>query len=118
MGMRRDDHGRRVRLELARRHHVLRLGLMVGVPLRHLLHVLWIAVGRPIVLGMVVLRIWIVVHRRMRLWRDVVVVRMLLPTSLVHGTRRRAMRARHHDERAAVLPSQSVAGQRDQAANV
>jgi hypothetical protein len=118
VGMRRDNHRRCVRLELARWHHVLRLRLMVGVPLRHLLHVLGIAVGVAIVLGVMVLRIRVVVHRRMRLWRDVMVVRMLLPPSLLVHRAGGAMRAWHHDEQAAVLPLQSVAGQRDQAANV
>jgi hypothetical protein len=110
---------RRMRLELTWRHGVLGLRLVVGVPLRHLLHVLGVAVRRHIVLlGVMVLGIRIVVHRRMRLRRDVMVVLVILPPSLVHGTGRRTMRAWHHGWQAAMLPLQSVAGQRDQAANV
>jgi hypothetical protein len=121
--MRRDYHGRGMRLKLARRHGILRLGLVIGVPLRHLLHVLGIAVGRSIVLlGVMVLCIRVVVmvvmHGRVCLGRDVVVVLVLLPPSLVHGTGRRTMRTWHHGRQAAMLPLQSVAGQRDQAANV
>jgi hypothetical protein len=115
--VRRDYNWRCMRLELTRRHYILRLRLMIWVPLRHLLHVLGIAIGGPVVLGMVVLRIRVVVHRRMRLRRNVVVILVLLPPSLVHGTRRRAMRTWHHGEQAAMLPLQSVAGQTDQAAN-
>jgi hypothetical protein len=108
-----------MRLELARRHDILRLRLVVRVPLGHLLHVLGVAVGGSIVLGMVVLRIGIVVHWRVRLWRHVVVVLlMVLSPSLVHGTRGRAIMARHHERRAAVLPLQPVAGLRDQAADL
>jgi hypothetical protein len=118
MRMRRDYNGRGVRLELAWRHDILRLRLVVRIPLRHLLHVLGIAVGGRIVLGVVVLRVRVVVHRRMRLWRHVVVVLVILPPSLVHGTGRRTMRAWHHGRQAAMLPLQSVAGQTDQAANV
>jgi hypothetical protein len=118
--MRGHYHGRSVRLELARRHDILRLWLwlVVRIPLGHLLHVLGIAVGGRIVLGMVVLRIWVVVHRRVCLGRHVVVVLVVLPPALVHGTGRRAMRAWHHGQHAAMLPLQSVAGQTDQAANV
>jgi hypothetical protein len=105
-------------LELARGHDVLRLGLVVGIPLWHLLHVLGIAIGVRIVLGVMVLRVRVVVHRRVRLRREVVVLRVLLPPSLVQGTRRRAMGAWHHGRQAAMLPRQLVAGQRDQAANV
>jgi hypothetical protein len=109
-----------VRLELARRHNILRLRLrmMVGVPLRrHLLH--GIAVGRPVMLRVVVLRIGIVVHRRVCLRRHVVVVLVVLPAALVHRAGRRAMRARHHGQLAArMLPSQSVAGRENQAPNV
>jgi hypothetical protein len=112
-----------VRLELARRHSILRLRLrlVVHVPLLHLLHVLGIAVGGPIVLGvMVVLRvdIVVVVHWRMCLRRDVVVVGVLLPPSLVHRAGGHTVRAWHHGRQAAMLPRQLVAGQRDQAANV
>lgn len=123
--VRRDYHGRGVRLELARRHGVLRLWrrLVVRVPLRHLLHVL-VAVGRRIVLRVVVLGVGVVMDGRVRLWRHVmgVVLRVvLLPASLVvHGVGRAmaAVRAWHHGRAAAMLPLQSVAGQRDQAANV
>jgi hypothetical protein len=108
--VRGDDDGRRMRLELAGRHSILRLRLVVRVPLRHLLHVLGIAVRRHIVLGMVVLRIRVVVHRRMCLRRNMVVVWVLLPPSLVHGTARRTMRAWHHGRQAAMLPLQLVAG--------
>ena len=116
--MRGDDHGRGMRLELAWRHGILWLRLVVGVPLGHLLHVLRVAVGGPIVLGMVVLRVGVVVDGRMRLRRHVMVVLMILPPSLVHGTGRRTMRAWHHGRQAAMLPLQSDAGQRDQATNV
>jgi hypothetical protein len=115
--VRGDDNWRCMRLKLTRWHHILRLRLRVWVPLRHLLHVLGIAIGGPVVLGVVVLRIRVVVHRRMGLGRNMVVVLMLLPPALVHGTRRRAMRTWHHGEQAAMLPLQSVAGQTDQAAN-
>jgi hypothetical protein len=112
--MRRDDDGRGVRLELARRHHVLRRRLVVRVPLRHLLHVLGVAVGGRIVLGVMVLRVRVVVHRRVRLRRHVVVVLVVLPAALVHGARRRAMRAGHHGRE---LPLPLSAGQQ-QAVNV
>lgn len=54
--------GRRVRLELARRHDILRRRrLLVGVPLLlHVRHVLGIAVRRSILLGVVVLCIGVV----------------------------------------------------------
>jgi hypothetical protein len=107
-----------MRLELAWRHGILWLRLVIGVPLGHLLHMLRVAIRRPIVLGVVVLRIGVVVHRRMRLGRNVVIVLVLLPPSLVHGTGRRTMRTWHHGRQPAMLPLQSVAGQRDQAANV
>jgi hypothetical protein len=124
--VRRNYHRRGVRLELTRRHGVLRLQLrlVVRVPLRHLLHLL-VAVGRPIVLRVVVLRIGVVVDGRVRLGRHVMgVVLVLLPASLVvHGAIGRAMaavRAWHHgrEREAAMLPLQLVAGQKDQAANV
>jgi hypothetical protein len=88
--MRRDYHGRGMRLELAGRHDIVRLGLglvlVVRIPLGHLLHVLGIAVGGPIVLGMVVLRVRIVVHRRVRLGRHVMIVLLVvLSPALVHG---------------------------------
>jgi hypothetical protein len=48
----------------------------------------------------VVLRIGVVVHRRMRLWRYVMVVLVLvlvlLPPSLVHRARWRPVMAGHH----------------------
>lgn len=94
---------------------------MVGAPLRHVLHVLGIAVGRRIVLRVVVLGVGVVVHRRVCLGRQVlliVLVLVLLPPALVHGAGRRAMRASHHGRQAAMLPLQSAAGQRDPAANV
>lgn len=124
--VRGDHHRRGMRLELTRRHRILRLWLrlMVRVPLRHLLHVL-VAVRRPIVLRVVVLRIGVVVDGRVRLRRHVMgVVLVLLPASLVvHWAIRRAMaavRAWHHgrEREAAMLPLQLVAGQIDQAANV
>ena len=84
---------------------------------RHLLH--GIAVGHPVVLRVMVLRIGIMVHGRVCLRRDVVVVLMLLPPSLVHRAGRRAMRARHHGQLATrMLPSQSVAGRGTKAPNV
>jgi hypothetical protein len=121
--MRRNYDRRGVWLELARGHDVLRLWLrlrlVVGVPLWHLLHVLGISIGMSVVLGMMVLRVRIVVPGRVRLRGEMVVVlRVLLPPSLVHGTRRRAVGTWHHGRQAAMLPRQLVAGQRDQAANV
>lgn len=99
---------------MAWRHDILRRGLVVWVPLRrHLLHVWRIAVGGRIVLGMVVLRIGVVVHRRVCLGRHVVVVVLVvLPASLVHGTSRlAAMRAGHHGRRQAqLLPLQLGVG--------
>lgn len=77
MGVRGDYDRRPLRLELARRHGVLWLGLrrLVGVPLLHGLHVLGIAVGRTILLLVVVVgRIWVVVDGRVRLRRHLVVV--------------------------------------------
>lgn len=106
-----------MRLELAWRHGILRLSLMVRVPLRHLLHVLGI-VRMAVVLGVAIVHVGVVVDRRVRLRRDVVVVLVILPPSLVHRTGRRTMRAWHHGQQAAMLPLQSVAGRRDQASNV
>ena len=95
--MRRDYNGRgmRLRLELARRHGILRRrrGLLVGVPLLHGLHVLWIAVRRAILLKMVVGRgIGVMVDGRVCLWGDVVVVVLLLGLPPP-----RHIRAGHHE---------------------
>jgi sulfite exporter TauE/SafE len=72
---------------------------MIWVPLRHLLHVLGIGVGR-VVLGVVILRIGVMVHRRMRLRRYMMIVLglmlVLLPSSLVHRARWRPVMAGHH----------------------
>lgn len=71
----------RLRLELARRHGILRRrrGLLVGVPLLHRLHVLGIAMRRAILLKVVVGRgIGVMVDGRVCLWGDVVVVVLLL----------------------------------------
>lgn len=118
MRMRRHDNGGGEGLKRARGHGILLLGLVVGIPLRlHLLHVLGVGVGMAIVLGMVVLRIRVVVYGRVRLRRDVVLILVLLPPSLIRPGRRH-IRAWHHGLRLqCVLPRPSVAGQRDQAAN-
>jgi hypothetical protein len=91
--------------------------LVVGIPLRHLLHVLGIAVLGDVVLRVVVLRVRVVVvvvvvvDGRVRLGRHMIVV--LLPPSLglmllwVHRTSGRAVaavRAWHHGREAAMLP--------------
>jgi hypothetical protein len=98
--MRRHDHGRGMGLEMARGDGIL-LGrrrwrrLLVGVPLLHGLHVLVIAVGRAILLCVMVGRgVWVVMDGRMRLGRDVVVVLLLgLPAT-------RHIRTGHHGRRA------------------
>jgi hypothetical protein len=76
-----DRRGMRLRLELTRRHGILRRGrrLLVGVPLLHRLHVLGVSVRRAILLQMVIgRRIGIMVDRRVCLRRDVVMVVLLL----------------------------------------
>jgi hypothetical protein len=84
--VRRHNYGGsvRLRLELARGHRILRgrRWLLIWVPLLHRLHVLGVAVGRAILLEVVVGRgIGVVVPRRVCLGRDVVVVLLLgLPT--------------------------------------
>jgi hypothetical protein len=94
--VRRHHYGRTVglRLELARRHRILlgRRWLLVGIPLLHGLHVLGITVGRAILREVVVGRgIGVVVHRRVSLRRDMVVVLLLgLPTT-------RHIRTGHHE---------------------
>lgn len=99
----------RLRLELARGHGILRrrllmlrlVLLLVGVPLRlHVLHVLGIAVGRAILLGVVVLRVGVVVHRRVRLRVLVVVLLGLSPP-------RREVGAWHHGRRGDVASTVS-----------
>src|SRR5436309_3015847 len=97
MQVRGDHDGRRLGLELAWRHGILRRRqrrrLLVGVPLLHLLYVLGIALRRAILLlELVVLRIGVVVYRRMRLRGNLVVVLLLgLPAP-------RYIRARHHEQ--------------------
>jgi hypothetical protein len=93
------NHDRRdmgLRLELARRHGILRRGrrwLLIRVPLLlHRLHVLGIAVGRAILLEVMVGGgVGVVVHGRVCLGRHVVVVVLLLLPSARH------IRAGHHE---------------------
>jgi hypothetical protein len=104
--VRGDDDRRSMRLELAGRHVVLRLGLglMVRVPLLHMRHLLGIAVRWAIVLGVVVGRVWIMVDRRMCLGRrSVVLVGIHLLPALVERSTGRNM-AWHHGRQASVLP--------------
>lgn len=96
--VRRNYHGRRMRLrlKLTRRHGVLRRGrrwLLIRVPLLlHRLHVLGIAVGRAILLEVVVRGdIGVVMDGRVCLGRDMVVVVLLLLPSTRH------IRAGHHE---------------------
>ena len=83
MQVRRDDDGRGVGLELARRHGVLRLlrrrrrllSGLVGVPLGHVRHLRRVGVHAGIVLLLVVVGgVGVVVDGRVRLRGDVVVV--------------------------------------------
>jgi len=75
-----DGRGMGLRLELARRHSILRRrrGLLVRVPLHG--HVLRVAVGRAILGHVVLVRrgIGIGMHGRVRLGRELVVVVVLL----------------------------------------
>jgi hypothetical protein len=107
--VRRDDDGRGLGLELARRHVVLRLGLrlVVRIPLLHVRHLVRIAVRWAIVLGMVVGRVGVVVDGRVCLRRRGIVVLLvwvlhLLPALVVWPTGRNV--AWHHGRQAAMLP--------------
>lgn len=103
--MRGDNDGRRLGLELARRHVVLGRRLVVWVPLLHV-HLLRVAVGWAIVLMGMKLRIRVVVDGRMCLGRRSVVlvwVLHLLPARVVWRPTRRKM-AWHHGRQAAMLP--------------
>jgi hypothetical protein len=106
--VRGDDDRRSMRLELTRRHIVLRLGLglMVGVPLLLHMHLLGIAVRWAIVLGVVVGRVWVMVMVDGRVClgrRSVVLVGIHLLPALVEGSTGRNM-AWHHGRQASVLP--------------
>jgi hypothetical protein len=90
--MRRDDDGRGVGLELARRHGVLGLlgrrlllgSRLVGVPLGHMRQLGWVGVHAGIVLLRVVVGgVGVVVDGRVRLRGDVVVVVRVLVLMLV-----------------------------------
>jgi hypothetical protein len=121
--VRRDYHRRALRLELARGHGILRLrqwlqrGLLIEVPLRHLLHllhVLGVAVRRAILLRLVlvVVGVGIVMDGRVSLRGHLVVVLLLgLPAP-------RHVLAGHHGRpaRTCCLHSQSLA--RDRASDV
>lgn len=91
-----DRRGMGLRLELARRHGILRRGrrwLLIRVPLLlHRLHVLGVAMGRPVLLEVVVRGgIGVVVDGRVCLGRDMVVVILLLLPPTRH------IRAGHHE---------------------
>ena len=111
-------------LILARRHVLglqreLRLLLVGIVPLRHVLLLLLLLVGRRvrryIVLGVVVLRVG-VVDGRVCLWREVVVLGLALPPSLVDCPREHVGTG-HHCRLLSTMPSQSALV-RDRATNV
>jgi hypothetical protein len=102
--VRGDDDGRGLGLELARRHVVLRLRLVVRVPLLHVRHLLRVAVRRAIV---VVGRVGVVIDGRvcLRRWSIVVLlvrVLHLLPALVVWPTGRNV--AWHHGRQATMLP--------------
>jgi hypothetical protein len=122
--MRRDDDRRAMGLVLARRHVLglqreLRLLLVGIVPLRHVLLLLLLLVGRRvrryIVLGVVVLRVG-VVDGRVCLRREVVVLGLALPPSLVDCPREHVGTG-HHCRLLSTMPSQSALV-RDRATNV
>jgi hypothetical protein len=90
--VRRDDDGRGVGLELARRHGVLRLlgrlllgSRLVGVPLGHMRQLGWVGVhaGGIVLLRVVVRGVGVVVDGRVRLRGEVVVVVRVLVLMLV-----------------------------------
>ena len=107
-------------LVLARRHVLglqrkLRLLLVGIVPLRHVLLLVGRRVRRHIVLGMMVLRVW-VVDGRVCLRREVVVLGLALPPSLVDCAGK-DVRTGHHCRLLSTMPSQSALV-RDRATNV
>lgn len=105
--VRGDDDGRGLGLEGAGRHVVLRLGLVVGVPLLHVRHLLRVAVGRAVVrVRVVVGRIRVVVDGRVCLRRrgvGVLVGHVHLLAALVVRPAGREV-AWHHGRQAATLP--------------
>lgn len=119
--MRRDDDGRAMGLVLARRHVLglqreLLLLLLVGiVPLRHVLLLVGRRVRRHIVLGVMVLRVR-VVDGRVCLRREMVVLGLTLPSSLV-DLPGQDVRTGHHCRLLSTMPSQSALV-RDRATNV
>lgn len=118
--MRRDDYRRAMGLILTRGHVLglrreLRLLLVGIVPLRHVLLLIWRRVGRHIVLRVMVLGVRIV-DGRMRLRREVMVLGLTLPSSVVDCAGG-DVRAGHHCRLLSTMPSQSALA-RDRATNV
>lgn len=94
-----------MRLELTRRHHILGLWMLIRiVPLRHLLGI-WRRVRSSIVLRVVV-DIGIVMHGRVCLGRDVIILVVTLPPSLMERHGGWNVRAWHHCRQASSEPSQ------------